>query len=253
MVYYSTSSFFDATRHRAIRAREHRRRLLHGSWIDTGCKVLAIDGDLLFVSTGMTRGPDWDNNSIIRDIYDRHKSKSDTTHTVELADVAKEWSQAVSGHFNDLIKRNILNLMTIGLRRDEAVTLAYLGGIDEGGKLVLYRMSIIPDVLLTSTTPNAVQTGCSAHNNFCAIGDDVWIVVEFADGTSERAKKEVVDWKPPNTANKLNFDSYRTKRMAELVVQHQSGNSIGGRIDFVQLRRNGKLHWFDRKDNCPEK
>lgn len=132
------------------------------------------------------------------------------------------------------------------------LTDAMIAGEDGNGSLVLYGMRV-----LTGPSGLKVRGGSAAiscdHHNLCAIGQPE-IVIEFADLTSKRAEDEAESWSPRDdlSPRDAEYDMFRTIRMVELTIQHHKGNDVGGKIDGVQLNRNGSMYWQYRKSNCPE-
>ena len=77
---------------------------------------------------------------------------------------------------------------------------------------------------------------------------------EISDGKTERAKQEI------NTRqllqHTLSAEAYaRTQviRMVDLTIAyHPKQEFVGGKIDVIELPRAGKVHWVQRKENCPQ-
>lgn len=223
---------------------------------DNECKVVALDGDVVFVSTNMVRVlgsllvPGWDNNSMIRAAYAKIRGVNSGVRG-HLADVAEEWSAMAAANFNAMARfqPHIFRQMTSDVG-DEAFTIAYIGGADGSGNLVLFGMDVIPNSFHTAAVGRVGPIPACSHHNFCAIGVTD-IVVEFADTSSDRAKREAAEWKPPKGTPPIDYDAIKTMRMVELTIQHRTGNDVGGPVDAVQLNRDGSIRWYARKKNCP--
>jgi len=80
------------------------------------------------------------------------------------------------------------------------------------------------------------------------------IVHEISEGKSARAQQEI------NTRHilqkTLSAEAYARSqviRMVDLTIAyHPKQEFVGGRIDAIELPRDGKVHWVQRKQNCPE-
>lgn len=233
-----------------------------GATTDDGCKVSALDGKMVFVSGGLTRhvrdalSPGWDSNDLIREAYSKVKSENPPVHG-KLAEVAKEWSAAVADQLNEaerlqpgLLRQFIITLGGAGA----GFTLGYLGGLDDLGNLSLFFAEVAPNASGTFAESRGGPISACSDHGFCLLGGvpDLDVGREFANRSSERARKEAADWKPPKGTAPKDYDAFKTMRMLELVLQHHTGNESGGPIDVVQLNRDGSVHWYARKANCPE-
>ena len=48
------------------------------------------------------------------------------------------------------------------------------------------------------------------------------------------------------------LDVLKTMRLVELTIAYHMGNDVGGKIDAIELFKNGGLRWVARKENCPK-
>ena len=226
---------------------------------DNECKISALGNTVLFVSTSITRVfgygplvPDWDNTTSARAAFDKITSGGTARGRVE--EIANEWSTQISIRFNGLAAlrpdafQQMLNSTGAG-----AITAAYIGGLDNAGNPKLYDIVVLPNTLPTGVVAPVHKVPTCPYHNFCPVGvrDGLSIVSEFAEGITDRAKKESSEWKPPRRAPQRDYDAHRTKRMVELVIRYHDGTDVGGPIDFAQLQRDGTLRWISKKDNCP--
>jgi hypothetical protein len=226
---------------------------------DDACKVAAVNGELVFVSSGMTRHvgdsrlSGWDNNDMIHEAYHRIKSKNPQAQG-DLRGVAKEWSDSVADKFNAdaRLHPGLFPWLTSQMSAGEAFTIGYLGGRDETGNLSLFLIAVIPNASRTLAEGVAQSVGACRDHDFCSVGGAVDTVAEFGNASSERARKEWADWKPPKGTPRSDYDALKTIRILELAVLYHAGHDAGGPIDAVQLNRDGAIHWYARKPNCPE-
>ena len=226
---------------------------------DAACKIVALNGQILFVSTNMTHfngGPrvaGWDNAEILREVYQRLKAAS-SGNPIQLERLAVEWTFEITSHFNELarLEPDVFGKMVLDVG-NSPFTFAYMGGF-EADVSRLFMMSVMRNpTLIPPVVPNAGPVLSCQHHDFCALVDsekDRDVFFEFADLTSDRAKKDASHSKP-NATLPLDRDAYRTKHMAELIMRYQSGNSIGGPVHVSLLRRNGVIERFPKNDTCP--
>jgi hypothetical protein len=225
---------------------------------DAVCKLAALGGDVVFVSAGAIRNtsqdpllPSWDNLVEARSAYESVVTRYSRSrgHVREIAD---EWNKRITANFNVLAQRNA-SAFAGAADPVGGLTYAMLAGRDATGNLILFGVTIstvLPVQPESRANGIVVQAACP-HHGFCAIGVTE-IVTEFADQTSERARKEAITWKPPKTSRTTERDLLRTIRMVELTIDHHSGNDVGGPIDSVQLDRHGPARWHQLKPNCTE-
>ena len=225
---------------------------------DTICKIAALGGNVVFVSAGVLRYPgysalvpSWDNVAEARSAYNRIRSTYSTVRG-HVGEMAQEWTRVISADF-DAMALWQPNVFREAINDVGGLTDAMIAGQDATGNLVLYGMRIIAG----TTTDRGVQgTSVQAycpHHDFCAIGQPE-IVIEFADLTSKRATDEATSWSPRDdlSPGDAEYDMLWTMRMAELTIMYHQGNDVGGKIDGVQLNRDGTVHWQERKDICPD-
>ncbi len=223
------------------------------------CKVAAFGDDLVFVTAGSVGYPDqsgiegWDNIKEARTAYQKIVAKYSGLKG-HIEDVAGEWARSVTSHFNQLGRQKPEEFRA-AVMKEGNLTVAYFGGKDRSGSLVLLSVNIIPEApSFLSSKPEGGLITCPS-DNFCAIGLTE-IAVEFAEAKSDRAEKEKRDWRPNGESGPTNFEyaMFRTIRMVELTIKYWTGNEVGGPIDAVQFRLPGAKHvyWHDRKPHCPE-
>jgi hypothetical protein len=215
-----------------------------------GCKLAAIDGKIVFVSTGLVRTASWDNNDIIRSAYSKVKSAHPKVSEY-LLEIAKEWAVMVRDRFNSvaLLQSQLFRRM-ISDNGPGALTIAHMGGLSGTGELVLFQMSVTPNVSSTGAVGSAGPIPACSNHNFCASGV-INVVLEFVNSLSERAKREALEWRPPKGTLSRDYDIFKAKRLVELTILHQDGKDVGGPIDAVQLSRDGSIHWQALKSICP--
>jgi hypothetical protein len=134
------------------------------------------------------------------------------------------------------------------------LTVAMIGGQDANGDLALFAVRIFPKSE-QSYTADAEGGPVTCSHDFCGIGYTK-IMSEFADLTSDRARREKATWKPTgkHSTRSAEYAMFRTMRLVELTIRYQEGNEVGGPVDGVQLRvlkgKRTSIRWYCRKKNC---
>jgi hypothetical protein len=257
VVYFTKEKISVAADSRALYTQIDGRKLPPD---DTVCKIAALGGNVIFVSTGTMQVrdipgvPDWNNIGMAQLAYGKVRSLHSTARG-HIREIADEWSRSVSQNFRTLA------LLHLDLPKQMApngiLTDALFGGLDAGGNLVLFVAEIVASPGPLSGIEGRVWQGdCASHHNFCADGSPE-IAFEFADQTSERAKVEAAQWEPGKWKPTKGFssddrDMLWTMRMVELTIQYHKGGDVGGPVDAVQLNRDGSVRWYARKQNCQE-
>jgi hypothetical protein len=89
------------------------------------------------------------------------------------------------------------------------------------------------------------------HAAPCALGKSDVYVEYVLTKQSERAKKET--WKaPPSVLKKMSPETFKIIRIADLTIAYEPSGTVGGKVDAVELWKNGSLHWIQKKSDCPD-
>jgi hypothetical protein len=190
---------------------------------DDGCKVAALGGSMVFVSGGVTGHlrdaflDAWDSNGLMRAAYSRVKSGNPQQHR-RLTQMAREWSNAVADRLNAdsrLQPGLLLKLRDMLGGPGASFTSGYLGGLDDAGNLTLLLMQATPNAFATLAEGRVEHMSACPFRGFCVLGSarDLEVVREFASASSERARRETAEWKPPKGAQPKDYDAFKTIRM----------------------------------------
>src|SRR4029077_17580065 len=238
---------------------------------DSECKVAALYGKIIFVSSGAavyekgSRGDrvgSWTNTEENRRAYDAASLLYATSHD-RVVGAATEWGKSISSHFQSLFFWHPEKIAFVTQGGSGILTRALIGGLDDSGNLILVQTLVMfkgqpspalfpnpyPYPLAVGPAPYPVTNVVSCRG-YCAIGE-IEVEQEFVNLTSERAKKEAKEWKPPKRAKTADYDILRTRRLVELTIEYHAGD-VGGSIDIVQMDKDGRVHWYAIKENCSE-
>jgi hypothetical protein len=217
---------------------------------DSVCKVVALSRNIVFVSTGVVKSfglgplvPDWDNVKLARDAIAKISAQSPDARP-DIAKIANEWIGATEANFNAMAVQKPEEFRQRRPESPGSFTVALLGGIDADGRMALFQMRI-----------DASDSGRRAEGRFRRVencGPYNLCVIGAQDMATEVAQKEVVDWAPPEGTSSEDYDVLRATRLVELTIQRHAGDDVGGMVDAIQLKRDGSLHWYAHKENCPE-
>ena len=234
------------------------RGVLSGSGIppdDSACKIVAPDGRMIFASTGSVGYKNggsndfvqsWSNTEEIRRAYST-SSRLYSTNLDRIMGAANEWGRLISWHYQSLILWHPEMVAEKARKEHGVLTVGLFGGLGDDGTLILFQTDVTyQEGFLATASPNTRQVTCP--KSYCAIGE-VAIVDEFVNLTSERAKEEAQNWKPPKKSDPKDYDILKTVRLVELTIQYHD-DDVGGSVDAAQLDKNGRVHWFAIKKNC---
>jgi hypothetical protein len=112
-----------------------------------------------------------------------------------------------------------------------------------------------------STTPVRAQTGymecwpCMQQPGaqICA-GGLTEIAAEFCSETSVLAQREgLKQWTISDSLlHRIDKPALLPIRIVDLTIAYDPKGVVGGKIDAIELRKDGGIRWLQRKDNCPE-
>ena len=221
---------------------------------DSTCKLAALDGDVIFLSSGGTEYRPfssidlvqrWTNNEEARIAYQK-KVDTDLTAKGHIKQIAEQWGGSIESKFRFLY--SVHPEIVIAAAREEKgiLTTGVFGGFDSSGKLVLYR-TVIPFLESAgSISHSTTDETCDSCYHALGIID---IFNEFRNMETERAKMEAKEWKPEGTDPEV----AETMHLVNLTIRYHDGNDVGGAVDAIEISRDGSLRWIARKLNCPEK
>lgn len=207
---------------------------------DKECKITAIRGQVIFSSANVAsyRGSNvvqpWKNSDEARSAYKNACGPYPSRCPVK--EVARAWTLAVLAHIESLYRANPDYAKS--LTDNGVFTVALFGGRDEAGSLELIQVLIGVDQ--TGVHPDWGKAICP--HNYCKLGK-VEIVTEFTDLTSQRAKEEAKNWTASPPHNPADADLLKAIRLVDLTIAyHQGTPDVGGKIDAVQLSKDGTLN-----------
>jgi hypothetical protein len=222
---------------------------------DSVCKIAAPYGQVIFVSSnvsGYKNGgfgdfvQSWSNIEEIHQAYSMASFLPSTNHD-QLMGTAIQWANLITSHFQSLLLWHPEKISQ-AIGENGVLTIAEIGGLNSDGALILLQVRILYGKGLTPISYEIGQvTECP--KSYCAIGE-VEIVQEFINVTSKRAKKEAKKWKPLKKSSPADYDILRTMRLVELTIRYHQGNDVGGKVDAVEMDKDGSVRWFAIKENC---
>ena len=77
------------------------------------------------------------------------------------------------------------------------------------------------------------------------------IMLEFGMMTSERSKREHLT-ASPELSQVMDRSLLEVIRLVDLTIAYDGSGSVGGPIDALQLAPDGRIKWFQKKNDCPE-
>jgi hypothetical protein len=83
----------------------------------------------------------------------------------------------------------------------------------------------------------------------CATGETAVFARFKTDGNPWKGE-EVVS---PRKGGKVDLETPRAIRFAELTAIHEQKKTVGGPIDALEVWKDGSIHWVKRKPNCSRK
>jgi len=253
-------AYYSKDKDKIIMAADSRALMTNGAPpVDNYCKIAAPHRKIIFVATGSgghkNRGPadpvqSWSGTEEIHRAYDI-ASLLPTTNSDLLWRTASEWIESVSHHFDDLYRSDPQQVIDLARIQNGGLIKAFIGGMENDGKLILFKMSITFRPSITGNIHYEKGTVLPCPESFCPLGD-IDIAEEFIKQTSARANKEAREWKPPKTSKPEDYEILKTMRFVKLTEIYNKGNDVAGPIDAVQMTKDGSVHWYAKKENCAD-
>jgi hypothetical protein len=228
------------------------RALSNNPWPDdTVCKIAAPHGKLVFSYTGIggyvKTGPTdpvqpWSAIDEIYRAYDR--ASSTPVGSDRILRTAREWGRSVAARLESNLSQTVLDTE----RAEGGLTQAVFGGLGSHGKLVLFVTRI---TLQEGTSPHVLIATAPLppiDDHWWGLGE-VGTVAEFDKAVTPRAKAEAKEWTPPKDSKPEDYAAWKTIRFVDLSIQDKLPG-VGGKIDAVQMNKDGSVHWFAIKANC---
>lgn len=225
---------------------------------DGSCKVASLGEHAAFVASGLVgydnNGPldlldTWRATDEARRLYADLLKRNPEWQDDRLDEFALAWGNLVRSRiatlarFNPLaVSSSVVNgVLTTALvatgreKRIQAVVVQI--GVDSTGEIALLPLRRIESEVCPP----------------CALGRGE-IVTEFLGLTSERARLEAARFaRETRTLVEDERQARRVLRLVELTIDLlPDRNEVGGRIDALELRAGGGVHWIQRKPGCPE-
>lgn len=211
------------------------------------CKILALGGQVLFFSSGISQITFHDNLGPLSNTLEARNAYQQTlasygTARGHVGDIAAQWGSNMKAQYNTMGPAAVKQV-------DQSNQLPHgvFGGLDADGKLVLFWTHLTSDPGGAQFTTAAIQ--CKIDNTCAFRSPD--IPNEFLRKETPRAKEEAETWRPRKGSRPSDRDILKTMRLVELTIRYSPPGLVGGTIDAVQMNRDGSVHWFARKQNCP--
>lgn len=226
---------------------------------DDECKIFALNGHLLFGSTGVASvegaGPLPQFNAI-EDARSVAKALERAGVKTDLArEASGQWARKMKVYF-DSWPQQTLQWVIHAMGNEPGLACGVFASGDPSGDVSVFVSRIVAEEARPpSSTPTiravidqapisiAIETGA------CGIAD---IASEFLAGLSQRAIVEQNRWQVWRNTFGEDAESKIAIRLVELTIQFDRTRLVGGPVDAAKLERNGEVHWIQHKPNCPE-
>jgi hypothetical protein len=219
------------------------------------CKIAAFNHQFIFATSGgagyrpakegTDPAPAFDNVEEARNAVRLRNSRRSNDTGDSLNSIADAWADNVTRDFRSLYSIHP-EIVTEAATKGKGTLANGLFAKAIKGQIFLAFRSITfsqgrPDLVMTESIPQ----DCAAR--ICATGiTDVFEEYTSFPTKSERAKHESI-------LNPTTNETARIKRLVQLSILYtRPRGEVGGPIDVLELRNDGRIHWVARKYNCPE-
>jgi hypothetical protein len=228
---------------------------------DSACKIATLNNQIVFFAANVSGfsidtsrfSPvePWTATGDIRRVYKTLSEKN--PKEIWVGAVADEWGKFESQRLRGLYEfepRQVIAATDNGI-----LTVAYVGGIDVPGYLIAFQVNITFDNIRRPPVQYRVEPIlCGSAQGCYSAAGQTDVFTEYTGFRSDRAKLESLSWNSgrafSRTFQPKDLDIIRTIRLVDLTLAFHKGSDVGGKIDAVELSRDGKIRWFARKQNC---
>jgi hypothetical protein len=247
---------FQLTKVRFVVAADSRATFVGKNPQDTSCKIAAFKNHLVFATAGATTYP-----AAISDLSPSWSSINEAKSAILFHSllVGSQTSEVMTTSIADQWARNMVtNWQILSLHHPEKIREAAERGhgiLTQG----LFALAFNEQITIT-TREIDFQDGRVVSSAFqgidncmagpCAFGRTE-IFVEFNAGVSERAKKDSFA-APADALKKASFELLRAIHLVDLTIAYDKSEEVGGAIDAIELFDDGSVHWYQKKENCPD-
>jgi hypothetical protein len=264
------------SRQRVVIAADSRINSGEGKYDDSSCKITALSDNLIFAATGIVGDssyllpPDlrFEAKDEARKIFLRYsQTPKNFLDLGTVGTLASDWGAAMAAHFREAAEASPASLQQwlkrVELSHESPFIVGLFAGLESDGEISIYSVNVDyyarPAKGQTRSEPYFLTSMPILEDfpddfPFLSSFGMTEIFNEINEGRSDRAKQEI------NTRQllqqTLSAEAYARSqviRMVDLTIAyHPKQEFVGGKIDVIELPRAGKVHWVQRKENCPQ-
>ncbi len=235
---------------------------------DSFCKIAEFGHQIVFTSVGTFAHPSllgdlvqgWTNIEVAETAIATAEMQPGEGQEL-LRNIAVRWANSLVSNFNSYYlwhSDDVVRLAELGKGTLTGGIFAYAnkGIIYSQVALITFNKNrLLPIVALfgeIGDIDDCQPCGEGEGGKICSAGE-VSIPNEFCSKGSPRAVREAEQWAKAH----LKTDPGKTStqlavRLAELSVEYDPTGTVGGKIDTIELWKDGTVRWVARKENCPE-
>jgi hypothetical protein len=262
------------SRQRIVLAADSRTNLGGGKFEDSACKITALGGSLIFAATGIVGDSSYllpealrfDATQEARKVFLLHSLTAENLLDLgTVGTIASNWGAIMSAHFRAAAEASPASLQEwmkrVTLSHESPFIVGIFAGLEPDGEISVYSVQVdyarssegtapVEPYFLTSMS--IPDESANAFPLLKAFGMPE-IFNEMSDAKSDRAKQEISARQ--SLQESLPADAFARRqviRMVDLTIAyHPKPEFVGGRIDAIELSRDGTAHWIQRKEDCP--
>jgi len=242
---------YAVTQDEAVVAADSRVKFVSGSPPDdTYCKIAAFRNHVIFATIGagayIRTGPadpiqSWSAIGEARGASKVGSHAADASSEVKM--IADSWAKKIQAKWNSLYAK-YPDLVIKEAEHGKGLLTTGIFIVAKNKHLAFTSRGI--RFSRDFRIPTSVEKASCETGHLCGSGETD-IFMEFTQATSQRAQAEREDWsKRPNKSLIM-----YVIRMVDLTIAY-GPDDVGGKVDALEMTRDGKVTWKQRKCNCPE-
>jgi hypothetical protein len=262
------------SRQRVVIAADSRVNLGNGKYEDTSCKIVALSDKFIFAATGIVGDSSYllpedlrfDATEEARRVFLEYSRMPENFLDLGMVGtLASNWGTAMARNFREAAEASPASLQEwlkrVELSHESPFIVGVFAGLESDGEISVYSVSV--DYVQPHAGPAPSEPYFLTSMPFSDDFPDDFpiltpfgmpeIVHEIGDGRSDRAKQEIdVRLSLQKTLSAEAYARRQVIRMVDLTIAyHPKQEFVGGKIDAIELPRAGRIHWVERKENCP--
>jgi hypothetical protein len=229
------------------------------------CKISAFGNKIIFArvnadaysSVGLLDPViSWNSGDVLKQVV---RSEQPALGSAHIQHIAERWAAAIAEHFQSFYRWHPQEVIRIAKEGNGVLVGGIFAEATDGIiyvriALVTFNQNLLNPInwVIGDAITDCWDCGQTDGSKIC-VGGKITVPTEFCTQSTDRARGG--DGKLTYAPSLLDLgwdrDSLLALRLADLTIAYDSSGTVGGRIDVIELTKDGSIRWLAKKDNCP--